>query len=186
MTEADDAGLARIEENRGKVLLSWWSHSIADRQSGRARALTARLRRASLIEALSEPEVLDLAHRLDLRDAVRLARLVTLLAEVREHVPQTLARRLGGAEPALSPLRFQRLMRATADELPDALRRAIVMADRRCNVAALGEDVLFWTESTRARWCFHYYGAQTPDSLTSGDASGATRPSGNPSEETTE
>lgn len=186
MTEADEASLARSEETRGTVLLGWWSHSLADRQSGRARALASRLRRASLIEALAEPEVHDLARRLDLGDAVRVARLVILLAEVREHVPQTLARRLGGAEPVLSPLRFQRLMRATDDELPEALRRAIVMAERTCNVATLGEDVLFWTEKTRARWCFHYYGAQTPGSLTGGAAASATPPGENSSGETTE
>lgn len=159
------------EDSPARTILGWWTHAVADRQSGRARALAARLRRASPIAALAEPEVHNLARRLGLRDGARLARLVTLLAEVRTHVPQTLMRRLGGPEPALSPLRFQRLMRASDEELPDALRRAIVAADRTCNVAALGEDLLFWSEKTRGRWSFQYFWAETPASLSSGDPS---------------
>ena len=165
MSEAEDAGEPEAGRSKGQIILGWWGRAVGDRQSGRARALAARLRRASPIEALAEAEVHDLARRLALRDGARLARLVTLLAEVREQVPQTLARRLGGAEPALSSLRFQRLMRATDEELLEALRRAIIMADRKCNVAALGEDLLAWTERTRGRWCFHYYGAETPEAL---------------------
>lgn len=169
MSEAEAAGERDAASSKGQIILRWWSGAVADRQSGRARALAARLRRAGPIEALTEPEVHDLARRLALRgtrlDAARLARLVTLLAGVREHVPRTLAQRLGGTEPALSPLRFQRLMRASDDELPEALRRAIVMADRKCNVAALGQDLLAWSEKTRGRWCFHYYGAETPETL---------------------
>ncbi|TPE47870.1 type I-E CRISPR-associated protein Cse2/CasB [Amaricoccus solimangrovi] len=167
MNEPKDTGEASAEKSPGQIILGWWTHALGDRQSGRARALAARLRRASPIEALAEPEVHDLARALDLRDGARLARLVTLLAEVREHVPRTLARRLGGADPALSPLRFQRLMRSDGTELAELLRRAIGLADRACNVAALGEDLLRWTETTRARWCFHYFddAAETPRDL---------------------
>lgn len=104
----------------------------------------------------------DLARELGLRDGARLARLVVLLAEVRTHVPRHLMRRLGGAEPALSPLRFQRLLRADDGEITDALRRAIGMADRTCNVAALGTDLLNWFERVRTDWCFHYYGVEAP------------------------
>jgi len=151
------------ERTQGGEILSWWAENLANSQSGRARALSARLRRARGADALAEPEVHDLARALNLRDGARLAHLVRLLAEVREHVPQTLARRLGGAEPILSTLRFQRLMRAEGDELAEALRRAIGMADGRCNVAALGLDILHWGEAVRARWCFHYFGAEAPD-----------------------
>jgi len=80
---------------------------------------------------------------------------------VREHGSMSLARRLGGPDPVLSHLRFQRLMRAQGDELTALMRRAIGMADRRCNVAALASDLLNW-EATRPRWCFHYFGADAP------------------------
>jgi CRISPR system Cascade subunit CasB len=52
-------------------------------------------------------------------------------------------------------------MRAEGEELTDLLRRAIVTAERRCNVAALAEDLLHW-EAARPRWCFHYFDAPAP------------------------
>ena len=151
------------ERNPGAEIMRWWAANLADRQSGRARALSARLRRTRGADALTEPEVHDLARALNLRDGVQLSHLVRLLAEVKEHSPQPLARRLGGLEPIQSNLRFQRLMRAEGEELIEALRRAITMADGRCNVAALGLDILHWGEAVRSRWCFHYYGADAPD-----------------------
>lgn len=145
----------------GAEILGWWSRALGDREAGHARALAARLRRAGPVEALAEGAVQELGQRLALRDGVRLARLAGLLAEVREHTGERLARRL--AEPAMSTLRFQRLLRADDAELPDALRRAITLADRRCNVAALGEDLLHWGDSVKMRWCFDYYGEQAPN-----------------------
>lgn len=150
------------ENTKGADILRWWSVNLADRQSGRARALAARLRRARGGDALAEPEVHDLACSLGITDGAKLALLVSLLAQVKEHVPQSLPRRLGGDPPTLSTLRFQRLMRAEGDELPEALRRAITMAEGRCNVASLGLDILNWGEAARARWCFHYFGAEAP------------------------
>ena len=147
--------------DKGKAILTWWRTAL-DRDSSAGRALAARLRRASPVEVLCEAQVHELALRLGVTDADRLVRLATLLAEVRTHEPQTLAKHLGGAEPVLSQLRFQRLMRATGDDLTNSLRRAIRMAGHRCNVAALGEDVLFWSDRTRMTWCFHYFGADAP------------------------
>ncbi|AWB49186.1 type I-E CRISPR-associated protein Cse2/CasB [Gemmobacter aquarius] len=148
----------------GQIILGWWSIAVADRASGAARGLAARLRRATPASALAEPAVHNLASLLGLRarDAERLSLLVRLLAEVREHGSEPLAKRLGGPEPALSTLRFQRLMRAEGDELCDALRRAIGMADGRCNVAALGQDILRWDDKTRMAWCFNYFGENAP------------------------
>ncbi len=147
----------------GAIALGWWSRAIAPRDTPAARGLSARLRRAPPLAVLCEAEVMKLAAALDLRPAQadRLVQLATLLAELRENSPETLARRLGGAEPVMSPLRFQRLMRAEGEELTDLLRRAILMADRRCNVAALAADLLNW-EGARPRWCFHYFGAEAP------------------------
>ena len=90
-----------------------------------------------------------------------MSRLACLLAEVRNNDGQRLAWRL--SEPVLSALRFQRLMRAHDKELPGALRRAIVMADRRGNLAALGSDLLRWGDAVKTRWCFDYYGEQAPE-----------------------
>lgn len=147
----------------GAIALGWWAREIAPRDIPAARGLSARLRRAAPLAVLCERSVQDLGTALGLRapQANRLIQIATLLAEVRNTSAETLARRLGGQEPVLSSLRFQRLLRAEGDELPDHLRRAIIMADRRCNVAALAADLLNW-EAARPRWCFHYFGADAP------------------------
>ncbi|SOC11108.1 type I-E CRISPR-associated protein Cse2/CasB [Rhodobacter maris] len=147
----------------GAVALGWWSTHIGPRDMPAAKALSARLRRAAPLAVLCEPAVQDLARALNLgpAQADRLVQLAVLLAELREHTGARLARRLGGAEPVLSQLRFQRLIRAEGDELTDLLRRAIAMADRKCNVAALAADLLHW-EAARPRWCFDYFGAEAP------------------------
>lgn len=155
--------MSENSKSPGAIALGWWSTTLGARESAAARALAARLRRAAPIEALCEPAVQELAGLLHMgpAKAADLVRLVCLLAEVREHDGSTLARRLGGADPVLSHLRFQRLMRAEGDELTALMRRAIRMADRRCNVAALVNDLLHW-EAARPRWCFHYFGADAP------------------------
>ncbi len=159
-------------QGRAATIAGWWRENIANRERGRARALAARLRRAAVTEALAEPEVHALARRLELgrhrADAARLARLVQVLAHLREDAGPTLAARLGGPEPALSHLRFQRLLRAQGDELTAALRRALPMVDRRANVGRLGQDLLIWDhpewgETARRNWCFDYFGAPVPD-----------------------
>lgn len=149
----------------GQTVLGWWSVHLADRNSPQARALASKLRRASLIAVLSERQVQNLAQLLAVgpAQAENLARVVQILAEVREHDTATLASRLGG--DVLSDLRFQRLMRAQGLERDALLRRAVVMADRRCNVAALAKDIWVWDDAARTRWCFHYYGAAAPSDL---------------------
>jgi CRISPR system Cascade subunit CasB len=157
--------------SRAAKAKAWWNANIADRESGRARALAARLRRAEGIEALVEPEVVALAHDLNMaREAVVVPflRLVQVLADVRENTNEPLARRLGGSEPVLSALRFQKLLRARDTDLTQPLRRAIAMAGRRCNVEHLAADLLIWDhpdwgDRVRARWCFDYFGAPPPD-----------------------
>lgn len=152
----------------GKVISRWWHQNIGDREkgtvSGRARALAARLRRASMVEALIEPEVYDLAAQLRMGrgDAERLYRIVTVLAHLCHDHGQGLARRLNGE---MSPARFQRLMREEGEGLTRALVRALPMAGARCNVAALGADLFYWSETTRIRWIFDYHGAAAPATI---------------------
>ena len=148
----------------GKVVLLWWRRAL-DRETSHGRALSARLRRATPVEVMCEGAVHDLAQALEIKDPARLLRIVSVLAEVRDHISQTLSKRLGGRERVLSELRFQRLMRANDDELVTSLRRAVRIAGHRCNVAALGEDLMFWNERTRTRWCFHYFGAVAPTAI---------------------
>lgn len=166
-------GTATEDRSPGAIILGWWSHQIGDRTSASARGLAARLNRADAIQALSEPAVHTLMQSLGWQPTPyhvqTLLLLVRVLPVVREHVDAPLARRLGqGETPAMSTLRFQRLMRAEGDELVTALRRALPLVDRRCNVAALGRDLMYWhdrNDRTRTRWCFDYFGAAAPASF---------------------
>jgi len=160
--------------SKGQTILGWWLPHIGERSGSPAKALSARLRRATAIEALAEPAVHALAKALDLKrtahDTQALVRLALVLAWVREHEPgaqQRLAQKLGKKKgqddkPLMSHLRFQRLMRAEGHEIVTALRRALPLTQYRCNVAALGEDLLYWNDQTRTRWSFDYFGAEPP------------------------
>lgn len=151
----------------GSVVLGWWGQNIGNREIAGNRALAARLRRADPVGVLAERAVIELAGQIGIAAGSgerldRFIRMVRLLAEVRSHDSRTLAARVGGADQMLSELRFQRLLRAEEDEAEDLIRRAILVADRKCNVAALGSDLLYWTAPVRQRWCFHYFGADAP------------------------
>lgn len=157
------------QPSRGERAAAWWRERLANRDSGAARGLSARLRRADALAALAEPAVQALAREQGLGPAQAgvVVRLAQVLAELRENDAHSLARRLGGPEPVMSHLRFQRLMRAEGEEFTTALRRAIVMADRRCNVARLAADLLVWDhpewgEAARRRWIFDYFAAPEP------------------------
>ena len=158
-------------KNRGEIARDWWRERLANRDSGAARGLMARIRRATALEALMEPAVQDLRRMLGLGtsagEVAALVRLVQVLAEVRE-AGEPLARRLGGDPPVLSSLRFQRILRAEGDEATAALRRAVIMAERRCDVGRLATDLLAWDhpdwgEAVRRRWIFDYFAAPTPE-----------------------
>lgn len=148
-------------------ILSWWRREL-NRDTSRGRGLSARLRRASAIEVLTEPSVHELAQELNIRDPDRIVRLAIALAEVRQHSTQTLARRLGGkasdtSKVRLSNLRFQKLLRATGTDWTDSLRRAIRIADNTCNVSRLGADILFLNDKIKSEWCFHYFNSDAPE-----------------------
>lgn len=148
----------------GLIAREWWQENIADRDNSYARALAARLRRANSVTALCEPKVIQLANRLNIKPegAARLTRLVCLLVEIREDSPDSLITRLGGSEPILSKLRFERLISSRDDELVTQLRRAISMAANRCNVTKFANDLYFWNDRTRRNWCFEYFGTSVP------------------------
>lgn len=158
------------EPTTASIIYRWWTVALSDRNTSSAKALAARLRRASALEALAEPAVHELAHKLNLKPTPghteALLRTVRVLAWVRKHVPATLAKRLGGEPPKLSTLRFQRLMRAEGEDLTTALRRALPLADYDCNVAVLGNDLMHWGDAARTCWSFHYFGAPTPHTET--------------------
>lgn len=150
-----------------QIIGKWWRAQIGARDSSAARALAARLNRGEGVDILVERAVFELGRSLGLLEhPARLVPLVQVLAALREDSGGPLPRRLGqGETPALSPLRFQRLLRAEGEELAILIRRALPMMDRACDVGALGADLLHWTDDTRARWAFYYFGAPAPARL---------------------
>lgn len=154
-----------MSEDKGMIAFRWWKDELRA-ESGEARALNARLRRAgTAAEILSEEAVFRLSRALSLTDPERLALIARVLAAVKEHDKRPLARRFGqGEPPALSPLRFQRLIR-TRDpgELARALRRALPLVAASCDVIQLSRDLYWWNERVRIAWCFQYFGAQAPE-----------------------
>lgn len=182
MTDPETPG----KSDPGEIIRNWWHVNIAERDSGAAKALAARLRRRGDIEILCEPAVHQLAQALHLRDtdrlystdrplgSDRLLRIVRVLAEFRGDDRMPLARRLGGPDLAISPARFQRLMRSDSKALTAALVRAAHMLGpaetRSCNIARLGQDLLLWDhprwgDRIRARWSFEYFDGSVPETL---------------------
>lgn len=155
----------------GQIAFGWWKQNLRpDQDTGPVRALRARLRRADhFADVLAEGRVIELHDRLAemsswRADPLTLAALAQVLAHVERHEGWRVAQAFGKGDPrALSPPRFQRLMRSDdRQELATGLRRALPLVGRACNVAALAEDILFWGENSRIRWCFDYYGAAPP------------------------
>lgn len=151
----------------GQIALGWWQQYLRPAEdTGPSRALRARLRRADqVIDVLAEGRVIELHDRLDRRaDPLTLAALAQVLAHVERHEGRRIAQAFGAGDPKpLSTLRFQRLIRSDdREELATGLRRALPLIGGACNVAALAEDILFWGEKPRIRWCFDYYGAAPP------------------------
>lgn len=167
------------DETVGAVALGWWGRALRPAEDGgAARALRARLRRArGAADALAEQAVIDLYDRLGGRVAPdALAALAQVLAHVERHEGRRVASAFGAGDPkALSPLRFQRLIRADdRGALAQGLRRALPMIGHSCNVPALAADLVFWAVPVRVRWCFDYYGARPPAATVSESVSGET------------
>ena len=155
-----------LKESPGTVVFSWWQANIGCRdENAAAKGLSARLRRADPVRALCEPKVHELAHSLSAskKDAARLVRLVCLLAEIRDNDGFSLSYRLGGEKPVLSRGRFETLIRADDTELVSLLRRAIIMADRRCNIKKFADDLWSWNDHVRTNWCFDYFHASSSE-----------------------
>ena len=149
------------------AIAKWWWREMGDREKPEARALAARVRRASSdVDVAAEAKVHELACAHGLR--MRALRLARIMAEIRTDGGGVLAKRLGPGlkEPVLSQHRFNRLIRSEGEVLVTALRRVLPMVDRTCNVAALVRDFLNWNEQTRIRWTFDYYNSTAPKAVT--------------------
>ncbi len=162
------------DENRVGSIVTAWYAAVLDGGSGAARAARARLRRCQTpAEALALAETHELFSRLRTHDhgstkrPDQLALLATTFAHLKDIRGDALAitfgRKLSRDGPRqLSELRFQALIRASNHrELIRPLRRclAVLGSKRACDGWRLAEDLYWWGERERNRWCFQYFGA---------------------------
>ena len=157
------------ENTIGDVVVEWYNSALG-RDDGGARAARARLRRCnSPVEALAISETHELGERLRANGASpdQLALLATTFARLKGTHGDRLAALFGKQESRdarrpLSELRFQSLIRVRSHgELIVPLRRSlgVLGSDPACYGRALAEDLYFWNEQVRNRWCFQYFGA---------------------------
>lgn len=157
----------------------WWE---AHRPGGEGErrgdpSAFARLRRAArTVDALAEPATIALWRMLpeDWRRTyereeklARTAALAHVLAFVREDTPGVHPMRALGPERGekperakLKPMRLRRLLAAREpDELAQAFRRLVALADRRIDVGEVAVAVLLWSDAIRTRWAFAWHDA---------------------------
>jgi len=157
----------------GEIARRWWESLQPDRDAGRkgdAGAL-ARLRRASLIEAMSEETVVRLHRALGLprQQFPRAALVACVLSHARDHERRLSVARAGGQtgeeNGVLSALRFRRLLTIRGEEdCAIAFRRLVALLGGKVNVADLGKSLLDWNDEERGdkcrtRWAFDYFDA---------------------------
>ena len=160
------------EQTVGGIVVDWYGFSLG-RDDGMNRAARARLKRCeSPVEALAVAETHDLNRRLRERGETPTPDQLTLLATTFAQLKGTRGGRLAalfGKKPtrdgqrALSELRFQSLIRVRSRrDLITPLRRSlgVLGSDPTCDGRALAEDLYFWNDGVRNKWCFQYFGAE--------------------------
>lgn len=160
------------EQSVGAIVVAWHGSSLT-RADGSGRTARARLRRcASPVDALAVAETHELYERLKEHGKTpapdRLALLAATFARLKcvrgDKLAALLGRRAAKDGPRrLSELRFQSLIRVRSHrDLMPPLRRslAVLGSDPACNGWALAEDLYWWDDDARNRWCFQYFGAE--------------------------
>ncbi len=149
------------ETAMGEILKEFWQGLEDDRGS------RAQLRRCKTPE---EVVMVSAFHRLCRRIRplmkkehdgweMRMAAIVGLLAHVRKlDFRKTLAEQMAaGDSPAVSELRFRRLLQHDRRGLFNALIRVLGMLDKTANLFDLAQSVYYWGDGERKRWAFDYF-----------------------------
>ena len=145
----------------GQILTEFWQGLEEDKGS------RAQLRRCKTPE---EVVMVPAFHRLcrrvrplmkGERDGweMRMAAIAGLLAHVRTlDSRKTLAEQMAvGDTPAVSELRFRRLLQRNREEFYGALMRTLGLLDKKANPFDLARSVYYWGDSERKRWAFAYF-----------------------------
>jgi CRISPR system Cascade subunit CasB len=162
------------ENAYGKVLYEWWlnlQEKPKENQEKRRgdRAGRAALRRcATVTQVVLTPTYLRLFQRLQQagwsgspEQEDRLAVVVGLLAHVKDEDEQPLAKTMSahveGDQPAVSELRFLRLLESPdLDALFTGLRRILPLMKHKANLFDLTNDLLLWGDKVKKKWAYAY------------------------------
>lgn len=169
----------RIYQKLGEVARAWWRAHVPRPGEGRRAdpGTFARLRRCGRpVEALAEAATVELWRSLpeswresgDREEKLaRTAALAHVLAFVREDTPSQHPMRVLGPErpdepesAKLKPVRLRQLLAARdPEELAQAFRRLVAIADRKIDVGELAAALLLWSDPVRTRWAFTWHDA---------------------------
>lgn len=153
------------DNEAGRALLDWWDSLQDDRGA-----------RAELRRCQSPDEVAITASFQRLCQKMRpffasergwegrLAAIAGLAAQVREHKPgRSLAVQMTeGTPPAVSELRFRRLLQRERVDLYPALIRILRMLDNEADLMELACAVYYWGTGVKKRWAADYF-PRVPD-----------------------
>jgi CRISPR type I-E-associated protein CasB/Cse2 len=168
-----------LHRELGEVARAWWRAHVPRSGEGRRAdpGTFARLRRCGRpVEALAEAATVELWRSLpeswresgDREEKLaRTAALAHVLAFVREDTPGHPMRVLGPerrGEPEsakLKPVRLRQLLAARdPEELAQAFRRLVALAERKIDVGELAAALLLWSDPVRTRWAFTWHDAE--------------------------
>lgn len=146
------------DADAGKIIHEWWQ-SLENNTGERAM-----LRRAkSVDEVVMSPSFHQLCHRLrpflqsEYHWEERLAAVAGLLAHMRAHVTDKLAKQMAGNPPKVSELRFRRMLQRDRGDLYKAMIRVLRMLDNRANIYDLANSVFDWGDPVKKDWAYNYF-----------------------------
>lgn len=148
------------DSEAGRALLSWWE-SLQDDRGARAElrrckspdevAITASFQRLcqTLRPAFSNEHGWE----------GRLAAIAGLAAQVRKNTPgrSFAVQMTEGNPPAVSELRFRRLLQRERADLYPALIRVLRMLDNEADILDLANAVYYWGKGLKKRWAADYF-----------------------------
>lgn len=148
------------DQEAGQALLEWWDKLQDDRG---ARAELRRCKSPDDVIMTAAFQRLCQRMRPYFSDEKgwqgRLAAVVGLAAHVREPVfGKSLAVQMAeGSPPAVSELRFRRLLQRERPELYAALIRVLRMLGKKADLHDLADSVYYWGSGVKKRWAADYF-----------------------------
>lgn len=146
----------------GKLLETWWE----DLQDNRGeRAELRRCSNASQVIMMPGFHRQLQNWRSFLADETnyeeRLAQIMGLLSHVRVHrSDSSIATQMAigrGGEPAVSELRFRRLLQRTRQEYYPAIIRVVKLLRGEANIHDLARSTYFWGDNIKKAWAYDYF-----------------------------